>query len=162
MTKFDYRFEVQEPVESGVYILSEKTITDFMPFLADLVYKVTKDGDYFVEVIKETYNKVVVVDKDYMGEGDKKLGKILLKGFLTTLRDISLKPEMILLYNEAVKISIDDEFVSILKSLVDSGTKVLLCGTCVKYFEIEPLVGEISTMFNIVGVQMNAKQVLRP
>lgn len=162
MKQFDYRSNIEKPIENGVYILSEETMPQFMPYLNDLVYKVTQDGDFYVEVITHKYQQVVVLDKNYMGEGEQRLGTILLKGYLTTLRDISYKPECILMYNEAVKLASDDEFLPILKSLEDSGTNIILCGTCVKYFELEPKVGEVSNMFTIVGIQMNSEKVLRP
>ncbi len=162
MQKYDYREEVGVLTGSGVYLLSEQTISEFMKLLDDTIYKVTQDGDYYVEVIQERFNKVVVLDKDYMGEGEKKLGRILMKSFLTTIRDCSLKPEKILFYNEAVRLSADDEFVPILKELQESGVDLLLCGTCIKYFEIEYQVGKVSNMFSILGVQMNSNQVIKP
>lgn len=162
MKQFDFRNEVHRPNENGVYILSDQTINEFMKYLDDLVYKVTQDGDYYVEVITEKYNTVVVLDKNYMGEGDMKLGKILLKGFLANIRDLSLKPDCVLLYNEGVKVTIDEDLLPILNAIEQSGTEFLSCGTCVKYFEIEPKVGSTSNMFNIVGIQMNAKKVIRP
>jgi selenium metabolism protein YedF len=162
MNKYDYREQAGFLKGNGVYILSEQTVSDFMKQLDDTIYKVTQDGDYYVEVITEHYNKVVVLDKDYMGEGDKKLGRVLLKSYLATLRDCSMKPEKILFYNEAVKISSDDDFVTILRELQESGVDLILCGTCIKFFEIDPQVGEVSNMFSILGIQMNANQVLKP
>ncbi len=97
-----------------------------------------------------------------MGEGDEKLGKILLKSFLTTVRDCSLKPEKILFYNGAVLLSDDSEFIPVLKELQESGVRLLLCGTCLKYFEVENQVGEISNMFSILATQMNSNQVIKP
>ena len=162
MKKFDYRKKVEKPFENGVYILSEETMNDFAHYLDDHIYKITKDGDYYVEVISRKYSQVVVLDKDYMGEGEERLGKVLLKSYLTTLRDISFKPEAILMYNSAVKITMDEELIPILKDLEDSGTDLLLCGTCIKYYEIEPTIGKPSNMFSITGIQMNADKVLRP
>ncbi len=162
MNKFDMRTEVEKPVSNGVYILSDRTINEFMKYLDDLVYKVTHDGDYFVEVITERSNLVVVIDKDYMGESNKKLGKVLLKGFLMNIRDISLKPDKILLYNEGVQLTVDEEVLPILIALEDSGVEIVSCGTCIKFFEIEPKVGNQSNMFNIIGIQMNSEKVLKP
>ncbi len=56
--KYDYREAVGTLNGSGVYLLSEQTISEFMKLLDDTVYKVTQDGDYYVEVMQITLIKL--------------------------------------------------------------------------------------------------------
>ncbi len=96
--------------------------------------------------------KVYLIGSENMGKGEEELGKILMKGFLSTLLDITPLPKKLLFINSSVKLTtIYPETVSVLKELEEKGTDILVCGTCLNYYNLsdEIKVGEISNMYEI-------------
>ena len=51
-----------------------------------------------------------------------------------------------------------------LKALADGGTQILVCGTCLGYFELKDqlAVGEVSNMYTIAETLLGAGQVVAP
>lgn len=104
---------------------------------------------------------VIVIDKPYMGGADQELGEILLRTFVRTSLKCSKAPKAILLYNEGVKLINDPEIGEFFDSLIAKGSKLLICGTCIDYFDMDITRGERSSMEEIMNLQVNYK-VLRP
>ena len=50
---------------------------------------------------------IIVISSDKMGEGDGKLGHILMKGFIYALTEQNQLPETILLYNSGAYLSVE-------------------------------------------------------
>ncbi|QVK19865.1 sulfurtransferase-like selenium metabolism protein YedF [Mycoplasmatota bacterium] len=127
--------------------------------------------DFYIEFINEVKTKdeyrdyVVVIDKLYMGEAEKELGKGLLKSFIYTLCEMNDLPTHVLLYNEGVKLVSDkSELINKFTSLSEKGVEILCCGSCLKYFELVEKIktGRISNMFEIISVQINASKIIKP
>lgn len=148
--------------------VAHKNITDFLKdngieFSSNgLNFTVTKNKEIKTQVSSKDDNTIVMVDKNYMGEGDKELGDLLLKAFLGTLTTISKKPKTIYLYNSAVLISKDKSYETILNDIRHAGIKLFFCGTCVKFYNIEGIdVSEQTNMLNIVESQAQASSIIR-
>lgn len=108
---------------------------------------------------------VVVISSDKMGEGDEKLGRILMKGFIYALTELDVLPSTVLLYNGGAKLSVEDsESLQDLKTLESLGVEILTCGTCLNFYGIsEKLgVGTATNMYEIAEKQMKASKVVRP
>ena len=87
-----------------------------------------------------------------MGEGDPQLGIILMKGFLNALRGAAHIAHTSDFYNSGVKLTTEDSgVITSLQALEESGVEILVCGTCVDFYNIKELlaVGNISNMFTI-------------
>ncbi|MDP0506899.1 MAG: sulfurtransferase-like selenium metabolism protein YedF [Fusobacterium sp. JB019] len=107
---------------------------------------------------------VVVLASDIMGEGDKELGDVLIKGFIYSLTEMEILPKTILMYNKGVMLStINDNTVEDLKKLEAMGVEILSCGTCVNYYGVQDKlkVGSLTNMYTIVERQMKATKILR-
>jgi len=107
---------------------------------------------------------VVVLASDIMGEGDKELGNVLIKGFIYSLTEMETLPKTILMYNKGVMLStINENTVEDLKKLEAMGVEILSCGTCVNYYGIQDKlkVGSLTNMYTIVERQMKATKILR-
>lgn len=108
---------------------------------------------------------VVVFSSDKMGEGDEKLGRILMKGFIYALTEQDQLPETILLYNNGAKLSVEgaDSLVDF-KLLESQGVEILTCGTCLNHYGLtEKLgVGSVTNMYVIVEKQMQATKIVKP
>lgn len=108
---------------------------------------------------------VVVVSADHMGEGDDKLGKTLLKGFLYALTQQEELPAAILFYNGGARITCNgSDSLEDLKQMEARGVEILTCGTCLNFYGLseELAVGGVTNMYEIVERQMKASKLVRP
>ena len=108
---------------------------------------------------------VVVVSSDKMGDGDPELGAILMKAFLNSLIEQPILPTHLIFYNSGVKLAtIDSGVIGSLKTLDESGVDVMICGTCVDFYEVKTLlaVGRISNMFTITETMAKAGHIIKP
>lgn len=108
---------------------------------------------------------VVVLSSDKMGEGDQKLGRTLMKGFIYALTEQDHLPEMVLLYNNGAKLSVlGSDSLADLKLLESQGVEILTCGTCLNHYGLtEQLgVGSVTNMYVIVEKQMQARTIVKP
>lgn len=96
----------------------------------------------------------VLITRDRMGSGSDELGRILIKGFIFSLTELSPRPTAVLFLNSGVNLAVEgSNTLADLQTLAGSGTKILACGTCLNYFNLtEKLaVGEITNMFGITN-----------
>ena len=108
---------------------------------------------------------VVFIASETIGEGDDKLGRILMEGFINTLLEQDRIPDRILFMNAGVKFTIQASAVTdTLKKLTDRGCEILVCGTCLEFFSLTDKlsVGTVSNMFDIQGALLEATSVITP
>ena len=108
---------------------------------------------------------VAVLSSDKMGQGDDELGTSLMKAFIHTLLEISPAPETVILYNSGVKLAVKDtQTAEDLQTLIDNGSTVLLCGTCVNFYNLSDSIatGNISNMQNIASTIFRAGRIVSP
>ena len=106
-----------------------------------------------------------VISSEAMGQGDDRLGKILMKSFLFALTQQDILPETVLLYNGGAFLSYEgSESLEDLKKLEELGVEILTCGTCLDFYGLKEklAVGGISNMYEIVEKQCRAHTILRP
>ncbi len=138
-------------------------------------------GDFYIDIVKEmNYREinmmdlemdpvpksdlVIMISKDYMGEGSEELGRILMKGYLYTLTEVAPMPKALIFVNGGVKLTCaDSESLTHLRKLEENGVEILSCGTCLDYFKLKSLlmVGGISNMYTIVEHLNKAKNTLQ-
>ena len=106
----------------------------------------------------------VFIGKDHVGEGDAQLGYNLMKMAIYTLTQAEVPPMNLLFMNSGVKLLCGDEaqIIDSVKELMDKGTDVLVCGTCLNFYEIaEDLkVGEVSNMYDILERMHESAKVI--
>lgn len=108
---------------------------------------------------------VAVIGGDSMGKGSEELGRILLKGFLFSLSQLDPVPQAVLFYNSGVHLVVDGaNTVEDVRVLAEKGCKVLVCGTCVDYYQCKDriAVGEIANMYGIVEAMSAAGRIISP
>ena len=114
--------------------------------------KIKKMKNEESDLSKKTAGKVYLIDSEFLGSGDEELGKILIKGFLSTLIELDPLPDKLIFLNSGVKLtSVYDDSVEVIKELEEKGVDVLSCGTCLDYYDImdELKVGSVSNMYEI-------------
>lgn len=114
---------------------------------------------------KKKEQVLVVLSADHMGEGDDKLGKTLMKGFIYALTELEQLPEKILLFNGGAKLAIEgSDSLEDLKELESQGVEILTCGACLNYYEIADklAVGSVTNMYVIAESMMEADKIIKP
>jgi selenium metabolism protein YedF len=80
---------------------------------------------------------LLVISTDTIGK-EEEIGRILMKGFLQTMRDTKELPHTIFFINAGVKLTtINEETIPILKEIESLGVEIFSCGTCLKYYNLE-------------------------
>ncbi len=108
-------------------------------------------------------NTIIVINSEQMGVGDKTLGKKLIGAYLKKLWALEEKPSTILLYNSGVKLLTKESGVlDAMVGLAESGIRILACGTCLEYYQIDKdlLAGEVSNMEEIVDLMQMSDKVI--
>lgn len=108
-------------------------------------------------------NYVVFIGKEYIGEGSEELGKNLMRMFLYTLAESEELPTHIMFMNGGVKLpSQDEQAVEHLKALKNKGVDILVCGTCLNYYDLakDLKIGSVSNMYEITDKMKHAGKVI--
>jgi selenium metabolism protein YedF len=115
-------------------------------------------------MVPVTGGLVVFITSDKLGEGEERLGNILMKAFLNTLHDSEPKPEKILFINNGVKLTTEgSEVLDSLDALTHDGVEIMSCGTCLNYYGIVDKLkyGIAGNMYDIVNVLLEAGKVIK-
>jgi selenium metabolism protein YedF len=113
----------------------------------------------------EKGNYIVAIASDKMGEGDEKLGHLLMSTFIKAMKDTDKLPEKILFYNTGVKlVTTTSPDIENLRDLEKMGVELLLCGTCVTFYSLESVIGagSISNMFIMAEIMASSAKVIKP
>jgi len=110
---------------------------------------------------------LVFIPTDRIGTGDEALGRNLMNMALFTLSEMQDKPQTVVLMNAGVTLIANPEAQAVesLQKLVQSGTQVLVCGTCLDFYGIsmddkDLPVGEVSNMYSILEAMQAASKVI--
>ena len=108
---------------------------------------------------------VVLIGAEGIGTGDETLGRILMRAFLKTLKDLEPPPAAMIFVNAGVHLTTaGSPLLDDIRALENRGTRVLSCGTCLDYFhKLDALkVGSVSNMYEIASSLLTADRVVRP
>lgn len=97
-------------------------------------------------------NRVILMTKDYLGEGSEELGRNLMKTFWVCLLEADVKPSKIYFINSSVKMVVNDSVhLENIKKLAELGVEIAACGICLDFFGVkdELGVGSITNMYAI-------------
>ena len=131
-----------------------------------------KKRDYYIKITKQDEvesqldtrtNHVVLLASARLGEGDDKLGDLLMKTFLYTLAQFNDLPAAVVMINSGVKLAVEGSpMLEHLMELKQKGVEILACGTCLDYFHLKDklCVGDISNMYTILECLMGADKTL--
>jgi selenium metabolism protein YedF len=107
---------------------------------------------------------VLTIPSELMGRGEHpELGEILIRSFLHALTEAQSIPDSILFFNSGVKlVTAGSAALPDLQTLAGRGVRMLICGTCLGYYELKEkvAVGEISNMYVISETMMKAARVV--
>ena len=152
---------------------SDQEYTVWMDVTEEFVKNNTKNGNVSTTQSTEENcrpdirkNKtVVVLGVDHMGEGDEKLGQMLMQGFVYALTQLEKLPQTFVLYNSGAHLNCEGSYaVEDLKSMEAQGVEVMTCGTCLNHYGLtEKLaVGSVTNMYVIAQTMMEADHIVKP
>lgn len=123
-----------------------------------------KDLEFVNPTLKESGGTWgVFVGKENIGEGSSDLGNSLMNMFFFTLAQDSDAPDYILFMNAGVKLPVENEqVVEHLRTLLAKGSRILVCGTCLSYYNIadQLQVGIVSNMYDIVDAMKSVNKMI--
>ncbi|MBT8763154.1 sulfurtransferase-like selenium metabolism protein YedF [Desulfohalobiaceae bacterium Ax17] len=105
---------------------------------------------------------LIFITKDKIGMGDDQLGHKLMVNFLATLPEMD-KLWRIILVNSGVKLATDNSPVlESLQQLEQAGVSILVCGTCLDFFQLldQKRVGQTTNMLDVVTSLQLADKVI--
>ena len=97
-------------------------------------------------------NRVILMTKDYLGEGSEELGRNLMKTFWVCMVEADIKPSKIYFINSSVKMVTNDSVhLENIKKLADAGVEIAACGICLDFYGVKENVGvgSITNMYAI-------------
>ena len=106
---------------------------------------------------------IILVTRYGMGEAEPELQLKLAGTYFKLLNENDLLPAAICFYTDGVKLAVEDSPVlESLKSLADKGVRLILCSTCLNYFNLteKVKVGIVGGMTDIIEGQMKAGKVI--
>lgn len=169
-----YLESTPETTEITVIVGNDAASQNVLRFLTTMGFEgnIAKDGDIFKvtgtrgetgkvpekspESVKETQedslSTLIMFTNKTLGTGSLELGGKLMVNFIKTLSEMNNLWRLVFV-NEAVKLTVGDaETIKPLQELEASGVSILVCGTCLEYFDIlkDKKVGETTNMLDIV------------
>ena len=103
-------------------------------------------------------DKVLLLTKDYLGEGSEELGRNLMKSFLYVLTEADVKPKAIYCINSAVNMLVEgSEHIENFKVLESSGVTIGGCGICLDFYEVKDKV-QVGTVTNLYAITESMMQ----
>lgn len=122
-----------------------------------------KPEDYICTSQPAGIGTTIFINKDRIGHGSDELGSNLIKAYIATIKDLSVQPRTICFMNSGVKLTIKGaETLPYLKELEEKGIEILVCGTCLNYFNLKEQlgVGKISNMYDISETMLKSSKVI--
>ena len=169
-----------EKIEEGVVTIlvdnkgSSINIKNFCESNGHTVSVKEKDGCFSIDVAKGfdcviaeeqgDSNIVTFISGECLGNEEPELGKMLMKGFLSNIKNLDQKPKTVIFVNNGVRmLTTNEETVAIVKELADIGIEILACGACLEYFQLVDYlkVGVISDAYTVSNKLFNADKVVK-
>ncbi len=107
---------------------------------------------------------LVFLPEPVIGTGDDELGAKLMHNFVATLPEFGEDLWRIILLNGGVRLAVaDSPVLPVLQQLEQSGVSILVCGTCLEFFDLldQKRVGETTNMLDVVTSFQLADKVIR-
>lgn len=97
-------------------------------------------------------DKVLLLTKDYLGEGSEELGRNLMKSFLYVLTEADVKPKAIYCINSAVNMLVTgSDHLDNLTALEAAGVTIAGCGICLDFYGVKDKV-QVGTITNLYAI----------
>ncbi|UCH62857.1 MAG: DsrE family protein [Fidelibacterota bacterium] len=116
-----------------------------------------------MKAASEQYSTAILITRNGMGHADEPLQQQLITTYLTMLDENEMLPGIICFYTDGVKLVVEGSPVlNVLNSLEAKGVRLVVCNTCLKYFDLADKVqiGIVGGMHDIIAAQWQAEKVI--
>ena len=117
-------------------------------------------GQTQAQAVKKT---LLILATDSLGKGDDELGRKIVINFINHMGEMGDDLWRLVLLNAGVKLAVEgSEVLPVLQELEKEGLGILICGPCLKVFNLfeKKQVGEITNMLDIVTSMQMADKVI--
>jgi selenium metabolism protein YedF len=107
--------------------------------------------------------KTLFFSADQIGRGDESLGKLLVKGLLYAVSELESPPKTLVFMNSGVRLAAErEETIDLLKIIQGKGAEILVCGTCLDYYQLKEKLGagRISNLYEITEKFLSSADVV--
>ncbi len=150
-------YRVDQEVEGGDYFLHGQRLGEAeVPGFDPSAYECPVPRE-------ETARICVLIATDRIGRGDDELGRKLMASYLATLKEMGPDLWRVILLNAGVKLAVKGaDTLKPLRELEESGVSILVCGTCLTFFDLleKKAVGETTNMLDVVTSLQVAGKVI--
>ncbi len=132
---------------------------------SDYILTMVKDAAASADApsYEDTSWSVFVTEKQ-LGSADNELGHNLIKMYFYTLTQMDNPPSVVAFLNEGVKLPCQEEqIIDSLKALIEKGTKVMVCGTCLNFYGLMDQLGcgIVSNMYEILEAVTSCGKMMK-
>lgn len=106
---------------------------------------------------------VLVINRNGMGDAEPELQLKLITTYFKLLDENNILPAAICFYTNGVRLAVEGSpVIDTLKSLEAKGVRLLLCSTCLNYFNLteQVQVGIVGGMTDILEAQRRAAKII--
>lgn len=145
-------------------ILSKEILHDNLPNAVDITSDSEFAKDYPLYTTKSACS-LIVFTNNQLGKDEESLAKALMKTYLYSLNQIDLNITDFVFMNKGIYLLDNNtqEREEILKLHYEKNVKLMVCGTCINYYQKQDIVSpeiEVVNMYQIVELQNRADKVL--
>jgi selenium metabolism protein YedF len=108
-------------------------------------------------------NTIILVTNNGMGNADETLQQKLIGKYFELIQQNNSLPNAICFYTNGVKLVVEGSpILEQLKSLEEAGVRLIVCSTCLEYFDLteKVQVGIVGGMTDIIEAQVKAEKVI--
>jgi selenium metabolism protein YedF len=112
---------------------------------------------------EDSKKTLVLLATDRLGKGDDELGGKIVINFVRTMKEMGDDLWRLVLLNGGVKLAVEgSEALPHLQELVGGGLQILVCGPCLKTFNLfeKKQVGNLTSMVDIITSMQMADKVI--
>lgn len=153
-TKMQFQVDIKEK-DDGIYLYINKSKDTPATEISE------KDPSPYVQCSEGKL--VLLITSNTVGRGSDELGGILMRALMHTFLETEPKPNTIILMNNGIKLAVNGSpVIDDLKALSEKGIEILVCGTCLNYFNLtnDVKVGQISNAYTIAESLLQAGRVI--
>jgi selenium metabolism protein YedF len=131
-----------------------------------------QDSNFYINITKTDVmpekdalrgSTVVLIKSNVLGQGDDKLGSILMKSFMYTLTQIEGEIKTLIFLNSGVMLTTaGSDLIEHIKNLEANGVEIISCGTCLDFYGLTDKlqVGVVGNMYSIAEEMLQANKVI--
>ncbi len=108
--------------------------------------------------------QLVFITSQYIGQGSDELGSRLMQNFMATLPEMDSSLWRLILINSGVKLAAaGNPALQYIQKLEELGIDILVCGTCLEYFQLleKKQVGQTTNMLDVVTSLQLADKIIK-